>query len=62
MKLKKLIKVLHPSTVVAIQDGYSDIKVIKVSKLNNELKERQVKMLYPTTNDNPYDLYIELKI
>lgn len=61
MKLKRLIKILHPSTVVAIQDGYSDIKVVTVSKLDNELKERQVKMLYETRDDNPYDLYIELK-
>lgn len=61
MKLKDLIKVLHPDTVVAIVDGDSDIKVFKISKLDNELKERQVKMLYPVRNYNAYDFCIELK-
>ncbi len=62
MKLKKLIKVLHPDTVIAIVDGDSDIKVVKISTLDNYLKERQVNRLYPTRSDNAFDLYIELKV
>ena len=61
MKLKKLIKVLHPDTFVAVVDGDSEMIVIKVSKLNSELKERQVKMLYTTRSDQSFDIYIELK-
>lgn len=62
MKLKKLIKILHPDTVIAIIDGDSDIKVLKISTLDSSLKERQVDKLYPTRSDNPYDFYIELKV
>lgn len=61
MKLKRLIKVLHPDTVVAVVDGDSDIKVVKVSKLDNSLKERQVNMLCTTRGDQSFDLYIDLK-
>lgn len=61
MKLRKLITVLHPDTVIAIIDGDSDIKVLKISTLDNSLKERQVNILYPARSDNAYDLYIELK-
>lgn len=60
MKLRKLIQVLHPDTLVAIIDNDNDIKVVRVSELDKVLKERQAKRLYPATSDNPYDFYIEL--
>ena len=62
MKLKKLIKVLHPDTVVAIVDGDSYIKVVEISMLDNSLKKRQVDKLYSTRSDNSFDLCIELKV
>ena len=61
MKVKNLIKVLHSDTVIAIVDGNSDIKVLKISTLDSSLKERQVHRLYPASSANAYDLYIELK-
>ena len=62
MKLRKLIKALHPDTVVGIIDGDSDIKVVKISTLDNSLKERQIHILYPADSANVYDLLIVLKV
>ena len=61
MKLKKLIKILHPDTLVAIVDGDSYIKVAKISTLDKSLKKRQVDKLYSTSSDNSFELCIELK-
>lgn len=62
MKLKKLLKLLHPNAYVAIMDGDNKIKVFEVEQVDKTLKERDVDRLYRSSGDNQYDFYIKLKV
>ena len=62
MKLRSLLSVLHPETVVClVEDDKLDL-VVKVKDIPKELKERTVKKLNTVYIQNQYDLSISLKV
>lgn len=62
MKLKQLLKVLHPETVVHLFDDVKLDLVVKVKDIQKELKEISVKNLYKSYSDSLYDFSIFLKV
>lgn len=61
MKLRSLLSVLHPETVVClVEDDKLDL-VVKVKDIPKELKERTVNELYRSHTDSLYDFSIFLK-
>lgn len=62
MKLKKLIKVLNPETIVRLMDADKLDIIAKVKDIPKELKERNVKKLSSSYYDSDDDMLILLKV
>lgn len=62
MKLRNLIKVLHPKTVVCLMDDDNLYLVVEIKDIPKELKKRKVRTLHGSSYDGQYDLFIFLNI